>query len=66
MIKGPNGICDVIFLDLLIKAGTTDINAMVEDKKMTNGTDCSPNQKPITAKSLASPKPMPSFFLTCL
>ena len=35
-------------------------------KKIINGIEIQPNQKPITANNFASPKPMPSFFLTCL
>ena len=34
-----------------------------EDKKIMYGIEYQPNQKPIAAKSFASPKPIPSFFL---
>ena len=37
-----------------------------EEKNKINGIDIQPNQKPMTANSFASPKPIPSFFLTCL
>ena len=66
IIYGPKGICVDIFLDFLIKSGATLINAIVEDKNIIKGTASNPNQKPITASNFASPKPMPSFFLTCL
>ena len=36
------------------------------DKNIIKGIASKPNQKPITAKSFASPKPIPSLFLTCL
>ena len=65
IINGPKGICDDNFFDLLNKSGKTLNNASIEEKNITNGIDIHPNQKPITAKSFASPKPMPSFFLNC-
>ena len=41
-------------------------DAIADDRKITNGTAFKPNQNPNTLKSLASPKPIPSFFLICL
>ena len=35
-------------------------------KNIINGIESQPNQKPTTAKSFASPNPIPSFFRTCL
>ena len=65
-IYGPKGISDENFLVLFNKLGTTKINAIMDELNITNGIEIHPNQKPITASSLASPKPMPSLFLTCL
>ena len=63
---GPNGICEESFFDLLIKLGTTDNRAIIEEIKITKGIANHPNQKPIADKSFASPNPIPSFFLICL
>ena len=66
MMYGPKGICEDIDFEFFNKLGTTLNNAITEDKKIINGIANQPNQKPITAKSFASPNPIPSFFLTCL
>ena len=63
---GPNGIWEENFLDLFIKLGITETNAIKDDRKTINGIDIQPNQNPMTANSFASPKPIPSFFLICL
>ena len=39
---------------------------LTEEVNIIIGTAIQPNQNPITAKSFASPKPIPSFFLTFL
>ena len=44
----------------------THIKATVEDINIVKGILIHPNQKPITAINLASPKPIPSFFLIFL
>ena len=66
IINGPKGISDESFLLLSTKLGSTEIRATIEELNITNGIAIQPNQKPMTAKSFASPKPMPSLFLTCL
>ena len=66
MIYGPKGICEDIVLEFFIKLGATLNKAMIDDKKIMNGIANQPNQKPMTAKSFASPNPIPSFFLSCL
>ena len=66
MRYGPNGIWEESFFDFFNRLGVTDANAIIEDKNITKGIDIHPNQNPIADKSLASPKPIPSFFLNCL
>ena len=39
---------------------------LIDEKKSTNGIATQPTQNPITANSLASPRPIPSLFLTFL
>ena len=65
-MKGPKGICEDIFFEFFIKLGIILIKAVTDDKNITKGIAIQTNQKPTTAKSLASPKPIPSFFLICL
>ena len=48
------------------KDGIEKINATIEEIKITKGTLNQPNQKPTTAINLASPSPIPSFFLRVL
>ena len=50
----------------LIKDGIEKINATIEEIKITKGILNQPNQKPTTAINLASPSPIPSFFLRVL
>ena len=65
IINGPKGISDLRFFFLLIKDGITEINPSTADAKRTKGIDCQPNNKPMPAINLASPKPIPSiFFIT--
>ena len=42
------------------------MRAIADEKKITNGIETQPNQKPITETNLASPKPIPSLFLSFL
>ena len=65
-IYGPNGICDENFLVLFNRLGITKINATIEELNKTKGIAIQPNQKPITANSFASPRPIHSIFFTCL
>ncbi len=55
-----------MFFVFLIKLGTEIIKADKEEKNKTKGIAIHPNQNPITDKSLASPKPIPSLFLNFL
>ena len=66
IMYGPNGICEDIDFEFFNKLGITLNKAITEDKNITKGIEIHPNQKPIADKSLASPKPIPSLFLTCL
>ena len=66
IMYGPKGICEDSDFEFFIKLGITLNKAITEDKNIIKGIDIHPNQKPIADKSFASPKPMPSFFLTCL
>ena len=66
IINGPNGIWEDIFLLFLIKLGITENKATTDEIKITKGIDIQPNQNPIADNNFASPKPIPSFFLTCL
>ena len=66
MIYGPKGICEDIFFDLFNKLGITWISAVIEDKNIMKGIDTHPNQNPIAPNNLASPNPIPSFFLIAL
>ena len=66
IINGPKGIFDVRFFFLLIKDGLTNNNPNTEEIKRTGRIDCQPNKHPIPAINLASPKPIPSIFLTTL
>ena len=66
IMYGPKGISEDICFDFIIKPGTTESNAITDDKKTIKGIDIQPNQKPTTANNFASPKPIPSFFRTCL
>ena len=54
------------FFDLFIKLGATDNNAIIDDRKITKGIENHPNQNPIADNNLASPNPIPSFFLISL
>ena len=65
IINGPKGIFDLRFFFLLIKDGVAKINPSTADTKRTKGIDSQPNNKPMPAINLASPKPIPSiFFIT--
>ena len=65
IINGPKGIFDLRFFFLLIKDGITKINPSTADTKRTKGIDSQPNNKPMPAINLASPRPIPStFFIT--
>ena len=65
IINGPKGIFDLRFFFLLIKDGVKKTNPSTADTKRTKGIACQPNNKPIPAINLASPKPIPSiFFIT--
>ena len=66
IMKGPKGICEERFFLFLIKSGMTLMRAIADEKKITNGIETQPNQKPITETNLASPKPIPSLFLSFL
>ena len=66
IIYGPNGIWDDKFLDLLINDGKDNPKAIMDDRNNTKGIETQPNQNPIADNSLASPKPIPSLFLTFL
>ena len=66
IIKGPKGICEDIDFEFFIKLGITLNKAIIEDKNIIKGIDTHPNQNPIAANNLASPNPIPSFFLTAL
>ena len=63
---GPKGICEDRDFERFNKLGITLNKAITEDKNIIKGIDIHPNQKPISDKSFASPKPMPSFFLISL
>ena len=54
------------FFLFLIKSGITLNRAIADEKKIINGIETQPNQKPIAESNLASPKPMPSLFLNFL
>ena len=62
-VTSPKGISVLRFLFLLIKDGKTIINANTAETNKIKGIDCQPNNKPIPAINLASPKPIPSIFL---
>ena len=66
IMYGPKGICEDIDFEFFNKLGMTVNKAIIDDKNITKGIDIHPNQNPIADKSLASPKPIPSLFLTCL
>ena len=66
IMYGPKGISEDKPFDFFNKLGVIEINAIIEDKNIIKGIDIQPNQKPITANNLASPNPIPSFFLICL
>ena len=66
IMYGPKGIWLDNFFEFLIKSGITLISANIEARKIINGIEIQPNQKPIAANNFASPKPIPSFFLICL
>ena len=63
---GPKGICEDSDFEFFNKLGITLNKAITEDKNITKGIEIHPNQNPIADRSLASPKPIPSLFLTCL
>ena len=63
---GPKGICEVMFLDLFKIDGMTITRAANDDKKIVKGILIHPNQNPTTAINFASPRPIPSLFLTFL
>lgn len=63
---GPKGILVCKFFVLLSKLGTFVINAIKEEKNKIKGRQIQPNQKPIAAKSFASPNPIPSIFFNFL
>ena len=54
------------FLDFLIKLGKEKPKAVREEKINIKGIEIQPNQKPKADKSFASPKPIPSLFLSFL
>ena len=66
IMYGPKGICEDRDFERFNKLGITLNKAIIDDKKIINGIANQPNQKPMTAKSFASPNPIPSFFLSCL
>ncbi len=59
---GPKGIWLDNFLEFFNKSGITLMSANIEARKIINGIEIQPNQKPITANNFASPKPHPLFF----
>ena len=61
---GPKGILDCNCLFLFSKDGKTINKANNDEANITKGMLNKPNQNPITAINFASPKPIPSFFLT--
>ena len=66
IMYGPKGICEDSDFEFFNKLGITLNRAITDDKNITKGIEIHPNQNPIADKSLASPKPIPSLFLTCL
>ena len=66
IIKGPKGICEVRFFLFLIKSGKTETNAIKDEKNKIKGKDTHPTQNPMAHNNFASPKPIPSLFLTFL
>jgi Flp pilus assembly protein protease CpaA len=56
----------VILLDLFKIEGQTSIKATNDEIKIVKGILNHPNQNPIADSNLASPRPVPSFFLTFL
>ena len=66
MMYGPNGICEDIVFDFLIRDGVTIRSATTEDIKIIKGIHIQPNQKPIAESNFASPNPIPSLFLNFL
>ena len=66
IMKGPKGICEERFFLFLTKSGTALTSAIADEKNIIKGIDTQPNQKPIAESNLASPNPIPYFFLICL
>ena len=50
---GPNGICEDIVFDFLIRDGVTIRSATTEDIKIIKGIHIQPNQKPIAESNLS-------------
>ena len=63
---GPKGISVSRFFDFLIKLGKEKPKAVRDEKINIKGIEIQPNQKPKADKSFASPKPIPSLFLSFL
>ena len=54
---GPNGICEDIVFDFLIRDGVTIRSATTEDIKIIKGIHIQPNQKQLQRVTLHPPVP---------
>ena len=60
---GPNGICEDIVFDFLIRDGVTIRSATTEDIKIIKGIHIQPNQKPIAESNFSIPQSHTFFIL---